>query len=135
MKSAIYRYPLVALFCLFAVIQARAAAEERLEKKQEDTFQFSPKGSLKLNNLSGPVKVIGWERDQCEIKAVKSAPVRGSSEKAGKLLEQVTIEIEKTESAVVITTHYPDKSLHLELDRGLGEDEPVESTGEEQGII
>ncbi|OGG02718.1 MAG: hypothetical protein A3F83_13965 [Candidatus Glassbacteria bacterium RIFCSPLOWO2_12_FULL_58_11] len=135
MKSAVYRYPLAVLICLIALGQSRVMAEERLEKKQEETFQFSPKGSLKLHNLSGPVKVIGWDRDQCEIKAVKSAPVRESAEKTRQILNQVTIEIKKSETGVEISTRYPDESLELKLEHDFGKDAPAESTGEELGIL
>lgn len=58
-------------------------------------------GSLELNNVNGSVRIEGWDKNEVEIRAVKTTPDQES------LLDMVAIEIDARPDALSISTRYP----------------------------
>jgi len=65
------------------------------------SFKLSSGGHFELDNVNGSVQVEGWDRDEVEVQAVKSAPNDSHA------LEAVKIEVESTPGTVAVHTHYP----------------------------
>src|SRR5258708_11220861 len=89
-----------ALFVLLlAVIWAVPSFAISKEFNQSYTLQAG--GSLELQNVNGTVDVQGWDRNEVEVHAVKTAKHKESD------LERVSIEVDAKPDAVSITTRYP----------------------------
>src|SRR5258707_4447570 len=84
---------------LVAVIWAVPSFAISKEFNQSYTLQAG--GSLELQNVNGTVDVQGWDRNEVEVHAVKTAKHKESD------LERVSIEVEAKPDAVSITTRYP----------------------------
>jgi DUF4097 and DUF4098 domain-containing protein YvlB len=65
------------------------------------SFKLSSGGHFQLDNVNGSVQVEGWDRDEVEVQAVKTAP------NDSRALEDVKIEVESTPGTVAVHTHYP----------------------------
>jgi len=65
------------------------------------TYSMQPGGTFDLQNVNGTVEVQVWDRDQIEIRAVKTAKDREAD------LDRVSIEVEAKPNAVSVTTRYP----------------------------
>jgi DUF4097 and DUF4098 domain-containing protein YvlB len=72
-----------------------------ISKEFNQTYPLQPGGSFELQNVNGAVEVQGWDRDEVEVHAVKTAKLKESD------LERVTIEVSAKPSAVAVATHYP----------------------------
>src|SRR6266446_10449179 len=84
---------------LVAVIWAVPSFAISKEFNQSYTLQAG--GSLELQNVNGTVDVQGWDRNEVEVHAVKTAKHKESD------LERVSIEVDAKPDAVSITTRYP----------------------------
>jgi Toastrack DUF4097 len=65
------------------------------------TYPLQPDGSVELNNVNGTVRIEGWDKNEVEIRAVKSTPDREA------LLDMVAIDIESKPEGLSISTRYP----------------------------
>ncbi len=65
------------------------------------TYPLQAGGSFDLQNVNGTVEVQGWDRDEVEIRAVKTAKERESD------LDRVSIEVEAKPNAIAVLTRYP----------------------------
>ena len=65
------------------------------------TYPLRADGSLELNNVNGTVRIEGWDKDEVEVRAVKTTPDQES------LLDLVAIDIEAKPNALSISTRYP----------------------------
>lgn len=65
------------------------------------TYPLPPGGSFLLENVNGSIQVDGWDRDEVEVRAVKTA--RSDPRE----LEQVLIEVESNPGRVSVHTRYP----------------------------
>ena len=65
------------------------------------SFKLSSGGHFQLDNVNGSVQVEGWDRDEVEVQAVKTAQTDSRA------LEDVKIEVESTPGDVAVHTHYP----------------------------
>jgi hypothetical protein len=65
------------------------------------TFPLSSGGSFQLENINGSVRVEGWERNEVEVRAVKS------SVNDPRDLERVKIEVCSQPGQVAVHTRYP----------------------------
>src|SRR6266403_1949799 len=72
-----------------------------ISKDFNQSYPLQPGGSLELQNVNGTVDVQGWDRNEVEIHAVKTAKQKESD------LERVVIDVEAKPDAVSITTRYP----------------------------
>jgi DUF4097 and DUF4098 domain-containing protein YvlB len=89
-----------ALF-VFLLVVIWAAPSYAISKDFNQSYPLQPGGSFELQNVNGGVEVQGWDRDEVEVHAVKTAKSRESD------LERVTIEVEARPDAVSVATHYP----------------------------
>jgi len=96
-RSAMRRSLLSLPFC-FALLASTAFGVTREVTR---TFPLSAGGSFELNNVNGTVRIEGWDRDEVEVRAVKTTPDRES------LLDLVTIDIDAKPDALSISTRYP----------------------------
>jgi hypothetical protein len=78
-----------------------AAPSFAISKDFNQSYPLQPGGSLELQNVNGTVDVEGWDRNEVEVHAVKTAKHKESD------LERVSIEVDAKPDAVSITTHYP----------------------------
>jgi hypothetical protein len=85
----------VAIVC---AMPARAA-DETFDK----TYPLSPGGSFSLQNVNGKVEISGWDRNEVEVHAVKTA-----EHDAGDL-PKVTIEVDADAQHVAVKTLYPEE--------------------------
>jgi Toastrack DUF4097 len=65
------------------------------------TFPMRPDGSFELNNVNGTVRIEGWDKDEVEVRAIKSTPDKQS------LLDLVAIDIAAKPDALSVSTRYP----------------------------
>jgi hypothetical protein len=70
----------------------------------DHTYPLSRGGSFSLENVNGSIQVDGWERDEVEIVAVKTAHENPAD------AERVKIEVEAAKSNVSVHTRYPQNS-------------------------
>jgi len=104
------------LFCrmLFALSFALGLAASQafpVSREVTKTIPLRADGSLEVNNVNGTVRIEGWDREEVEVRAVKSTPEKESA------LDQVAIEIESRPDSVSISTHYPqDEGVEVAVD-------------------
>jgi hypothetical protein len=72
-----------------------------IRKEFNQSYLLEPGGSFELQNVNGTVEVQGWDRNEIEVRAVKTARHKESD------LERVTIEVDARLEAVSIATRYP----------------------------
>lgn len=93
----------LALGALLLALPAGAADE-----LFQQSYRISPGGSLALFNINGPVQVEGWDREEVEIYAVKSAPAHPED------LSRVEINVQTAADRIVVRTDYPqDESVEV----------------------
>ena len=88
---------------LFVMLLAAvwAVPSYAISKEFNQSYPLQPGGSFELQNVNGGVEVQGWDRDEVEVRAVKTAKSRESD------LDRVSIEVEARRDAVSVVTHYP----------------------------
>jgi DUF4097 and DUF4098 domain-containing protein YvlB len=89
-----------ALFAL-ALAAVWAVPSYAITKEVNQSYPLQPGGSVELQNVNGAIDVQGWDRNEVEIHAVKTAKLKESD------LERVTIEVDARPDAVSIITRYP----------------------------
>ncbi|HUE54436.1 MAG TPA: DUF4097 family beta strand repeat-containing protein [Candidatus Udaeobacter sp.] len=89
-----------ALAVLFAAI-IWAAPTQAITKEVNQSYPLQAGGSFELQNVNGAVEVQGWDRNEVEVHAVKTAKEKESD------LERVTIEVDAKPGTVSIATRYP----------------------------
>src|SRR5260370_9821027 len=72
-----------------------------ISKESNQSYPLQPGGSFELQNVNGTVDVQGWDRNEVEIRAVKTAKQKESD------LERVSIEVDAKPDGVSVSTHYP----------------------------
>ncbi len=72
-----------------------------ISKEFNQAYPLQPGGSVELQNVNGAVDVQGWDRNEIEVHAVKTAKHKESD------LERVSIEVDAKPDAISITTRYP----------------------------
>jgi len=65
------------------------------------TYPLRPDGSFELSNVNGTVRIEGWDKDEVEVRAIKTTPDEES------LLDLVAIDIDARPDAFSISTRYP----------------------------
>jgi hypothetical protein len=78
-----------------------AAPSYAINKEVNQSYPLQPGGSFELQNVNGTIDIQGWDRNEVEIHAVKTAKQKESD------LERVAIDVEAKPDAVSITTRYP----------------------------
>src|SRR3981189_3874393 len=72
-----------------------------ISKEFNQSYPLQPGGSLELQNVNGTVDVQGWDHNEIEVHAVKTAKHKESD------LERVSIEVDARPDAISIATRYP----------------------------
>src|SRR5215469_15863983 len=67
----------------------------------DHSYPLAPGGSFVLENVNGSVQVEGWNRDEVEVEAVKTADADGQD------LERVKIDVNSRPGQVSVRTCYP----------------------------
>ena len=88
---------------LFVMVMAGvwASPSYAITKEFNQSYPLQPGGSFELQNVNGAIEVQGWDRNEVEVHAVKTAKQRESD------LERVSIDVDAKPDAVSITTRYP----------------------------
>jgi DUF4097 and DUF4098 domain-containing protein YvlB len=86
-----------ALLALFMALPAQAEVKQEFHK----TVPLSANGSVSVDNINGSVEITGWNRNEVQIDAVKSASDQQK-------LDDLTIEVNAGSSSVEIKTKYPE---------------------------
>ncbi|HEV2618026.1 MAG TPA: DUF4097 family beta strand repeat-containing protein [Candidatus Acidoferrales bacterium] len=93
-------FPLALVAMLvFAALPASAST-----KVFDQTYPLQQGGSFSLANVNGSVQVEGWDRDQVEVRAVKTA-LHNSED-----LDRVQISVQSDGEHMDVSTHYPQGS-------------------------
>jgi hypothetical protein len=72
-----------------------------ITKEVNQSYPMQPGGSFELQNVNGSVEIQGWDRNEVEVHAVKTAKQKESD------LERVYIDVDSKPDALSITTRYP----------------------------
>jgi hypothetical protein len=86
---------------LLALAAAWAVPSYAISKEFDHTYPLQQGGTFELQNVNGTVEVQGWDRDEIEVHAVKTARQKESD------LERVSIDVDAKPSAVSVVTRYP----------------------------
>jgi len=81
---------------LIAFVAPASAKDQSITK----TLPFAQGGTLRIENVNGSVEIRGWDRDEIEIRAVKSASRAAD-------LDLVQVEIKPAAGRLEIETQYP----------------------------
>ena len=87
-------------------------ASEYAEEVVERSAEFQPGGRLSLVNVNGEISVRTWDRHEVAMKAEKRAGA-GSEEEARLLLEETTVEFDRTEDRIDIRTELPKRNRNV----------------------
>jgi DUF4097 and DUF4098 domain-containing protein YvlB len=87
-----------------AAVLAMPSAGFGFDQVYEQKYPLEAGGSFALTNVNGSVLVDGWERDEVEVRAVKSTTGDASD------LERVQIEVDSAKGHVAVRTRYPQGS-------------------------
>jgi len=90
-----------AALCVLLVAVIWAVPSFAISKEFNQSYPLQPGGSLELQNVNGTVDVQGWDRNEIEIHAVRTAKHKESD------LERVSIEVDARPDAILIATRYP----------------------------
>ncbi len=96
MNSA--RYPIV-MALLLCLVYGLASASVRKESTR--LYPLQSDGTFELSNINGTVRIETWDRDEVEVKAVKSTNEEAAA------LDQVDIDVSAKPDALVVATRYP----------------------------
>jgi hypothetical protein len=72
-----------------------------ISKDFDHTYALQPCGTFELQNVNGPVEVQGWDRNEVEIHAVKTARQQEAD------LQLVSIEVNARPDSIAVATRYP----------------------------
>ncbi|MGC1933413.1 MAG: DUF4097 family beta strand repeat-containing protein [Candidatus Acidiferrales bacterium] len=91
------RFPLIFLaFFAFTALPASASTEVF-----DQTYPLRAGGVFVLANTNGMVQVDGWDRDQVEVRAIKTALHDPQD------LQRVQIDVQTDGDRIAVSTHYP----------------------------
>src|SRR5260370_3201395 len=87
--------------CVLLLAVVWAVPGFAISKEFNQSYPFHPAGSLELQNVNGTVDVQGWDRNDVEVRAVKSAKQKESD------LDRVSIPVDAKPDALSIATRSP----------------------------
>jgi len=97
LRSAFRRTVLILFLGAAVLVPACFAITQEVTK----TYPMRSDGSFELNNVNGSVRIEGWDKNEIEVRAIKTTPDEQS------LLDLVDIDIEAKPSGVSVSTRYP----------------------------
>ena len=83
---------------VFAIVAVPGFA---LTKDFSQSYPLEPGGSFELQNVNGAVEVQGWDRNEVEVHAVKTAKHNEAD------LDRVSIDVDVRLGSVAVSTRYP----------------------------
>src|SRR6266536_2513644 len=90
-----------AIAAMFLIPSAQGSDQSgKLTEELHKVYPRSAQGRIELENLTGPVHISGWDRDEVQVDAVKSAWTQDR-------LDEARIEIRSEQSSLSIRTEYP----------------------------
>lgn len=89
------------LLALLTALPAQANVTQEFHK----TVPLTANGSVSLSNINGNVEITGWERNEVQIDAVKSASDQQK-------LDNMKIEVDASSSSVEIETKFPEHMIN-----------------------
>jgi len=104
--------------------------DSQKEKEYRENFSFSAGGSLSLSNVSGSVKISSWDRDEFDLRAVKSVRKVEDQSRALEMLDKVKIKVERKGDRIEVSTEYPKGFFNKEYSS-----EKPEGEEKDKGII
>ncbi len=119
-------------FCLFLLAAIVAVPSYAITKDFNQNYPLQPGGTFELQNVNGTVEVQGWDRNEVEVHAVKTAKQRETD------LERVSIEVDARPNAVSVTTRYPQNEgveVAVEYTIHIPHDARVEHIGTVNGTL
>lgn len=96
------------LVAMILAPSAYASNENNVTEEFHKTIALNANGRVSLENVNGNVEITGWDKNEVQIDAVKSA-------RDQQRLQEAKIEIEGSGDAVQIRTRYPDKTSNENL--------------------
>jgi DUF4097 and DUF4098 domain-containing protein YvlB len=81
-------------------LSATAHAGEKLRDEFHKNYPLSADGRVSLQNINGSIKIVGWDKNEIQIDAVKTAETKEK-------LDEARITIDATASLIKIKTEYP----------------------------
>jgi DUF4097 and DUF4098 domain-containing protein YvlB len=90
-----------ALVAMILAPSAYAASANNVTEEFHKTVALNANGRVSLENVNGNVEISGWDKDEVQIDAVKSA-------RDQQRLDEAKIEVEGSGDAVHIRTRYPE---------------------------
>jgi len=87
--------------CLLVAVAVAAPVCFGTSQEVTKTFPMRPDGSFELNNVNGTVRIEGWDKDEVEVRAVKTTRDRED------LLDLVAIDFDATPEGLSVSTRYP----------------------------
>ena len=69
------------------------------------TYPLSSTGAIHLENVNGPIEIVGWDKNEVHLEAIKSAPTAED-------LSRIHLNIESTSERLSVKTEY-DKKLWI----------------------
>jgi len=100
-----YRIPTQTLAGAFLALLVVLPASGEVTQEFHRTVPLAANGHVSLSNINGDIEITGWERNEVQIDAVKSAPDQ-------QRLDNIRIEVNNTSDSVEITTRYPEHLFH-----------------------
>ncbi len=86
---------------LLAMVLTAAAAHAEVTQDFHRTVPLTANGRISLSNINGGVEITGWDRNEVQIDAVKTASDQ-------QRLDEARIEVETSSDSVEIRTRYPE---------------------------
>lgn len=84
---------------VFLALLIALPASAEVTQEFHRTVPLSANGRVSLENINGDVEITGWDRNQVQIDAVKSAPDQAR-------LDDMSIEVNSSSNSVEISTKY-----------------------------
>lgn len=85
---------------IFSAAGAKEQAAETLRAEFHQTYPLAATGRISLKNVSGSVRISGWDRNEVKLDAVKVARSKES-------LDEAEIKVEASANAIHVKTSYP----------------------------
>ena len=96
---------LIAL-CVLLVAADIVTSQTREEVREEfhQTYPLQAMGRVSVENINGAVRIMGWDRNEVKVDAIKTAYTR-------ERLAEAQIRVDATADSIRIRTDYPDQNL------------------------
>ncbi|MCA1567443.1 MAG: DUF4097 family beta strand repeat-containing protein [Acidobacteria bacterium] len=94
----------------FAQGEGGGAGRDAVREEFHQSYPLSARGRVTLNNISGAVRIVAWDRAEVRVDAVKRAQSR-------ERLDEARISVDASADSVNIETRYPEGAFRYEYER------------------